>query len=216
MKTPVIFLASGRGSNFEALLEAEQRGELEMEIRAVISDRAEALVLSKAKKAQIPAHVVPFPENSAGSLEFRREQFSRELLACAGQYSPRFLVLGGFMRILPVQVIRHFQDNKLYARIVNIHPSLLPGFPGKDSYKQAFDYGAKVTGVTVHLVDEKMDHGPICAQEAFRIDDCRSEAEVQARGLEIEHRLFAKTLRWVLPENFDVIESSRRICVRSS
>ena len=86
--------------------------------------------------------------------------------------------------------------------MVNIHPSLLPAFPGLNSYAQAYRYGAKVAGVTVHLVEAEVDSGPICAQEAFSIDDCQSEEEVEKRGLAVEHQLFPQVLSWVLPEKF--------------
>ncbi|HCM40479.1 MAG: hypothetical protein A2Z97_09275 [Bdellovibrionales bacterium GWB1_52_6] len=220
MNVPFVFFASGRGSNFDAITAAGS-----FNIRALVTDRADALVIPKAKKLGIPTHVLPFPVGPAAELESRREQYGNELLSVLKPYAPRFLVLGGFMRILPRAVIQHFISGQGYSRIVNIHPSLLPSFPGRESYTQAFRYGAQVTGVTVHLVDEEMDSGPICAQEAFRIDDCKDETEVQARGLAIEHRLFVTTLQWVLPEKFEIIERKfvmpdqshvRRICVRPS
>jgi phosphoribosylglycinamide formyltransferase-1 len=109
-----------------------------------------------------------------------------------------------------------FRSERGYARVTNVHPSLLPAFPGVDSYAQAFEHGAKVAGASVHLVELEIDGGPICAQEAFGIADCASAAEVERRGLEVEHRLYPETLRWVLSEKFAVERrgSQGRICVR--
>ena len=108
------------------------------------------------------------------------------------------------------RLIEAFRDPRGYVRIVNVHPSLLPSFPGVDAYRQAFEFGAKSTGVTVHLVELAVDSGPICAQESFSIADCRSVDEVEKRGLAIEHRLFPQTLSWVLAEKFDFAGGSVR------
>jgi phosphoribosylglycinamide formyltransferase-1 len=101
-------------------------------------------------------------------------------------------------------LIEAFRSERGYSRIINIHPSLLPAFTGVSSYRQAFEFGVKTTGVTVHLVEAAVDSGPICAQEVFDIGDCKSVDEVERRGLAIEHRLFPETLKWVLPEAFSV------------
>jgi phosphoribosylglycinamide formyltransferase-1 len=106
------------------------------------------------------------------------------------------------MRILTPYLIDAFRCDKGYSRMVNIHPSLLPAFPGTHAYAQAFRYGVKITGVTVHLVEPVVDSGPICAQEAFSIEDCQSEDEVEMRGLAVEHRLYPKALNWILAERF--------------
>ena len=213
--TRVVVLASGRGSNFEALIRAIESQTLsEVRIEALISDRAQAGALDLAKKYGIPAVHVPFPDPGS-DLEKRRKLHGEMILKALEKFQPRFLVLAGYMRILSRVVLDSFRDPKGYCRIVNIHPSLLPAFPGVDSYAQAFDYGAKISGVTVHLVEEGVDSGPICAQRSFSLESFRSAREVEARGLEIEHELFPDTLNWVLKENFLIEELPQgrlRVC----
>ena len=114
------------------------------------------------------------------------------------------------MRLLGAPVLEFFKSERGYVRIVNIHPSLLPAFPGKNSYQRAFEHGCLVTGVTVHFVDEGLDSGWICAQESFSISDCQSATDVENKGLPIEHRLYVDTLKWVLPEMFEVLQSKGR------
>ena len=214
--TPITILASGRGSNFEAIEGAIRDGKLRARVAQVISDREDAPVLEKARRAGIKAAFVQLKGLS-------REAQDQALLDAIGAEKSRFLVLSGFMRILGRKVIEAFSSGTEYPRVVNVHPALLPAFPGLRSYEQAFQYGCAVTGATVHLVDEKMDHGPICAQETFSITDCRSAEEVENRGLAVEHRLYSQTLSWLLEEKFQWIErkdaalsESRRFCVRPS
>jgi phosphoribosylglycinamide formyltransferase-1 len=199
----IAVLASGRGSNFDSILASILEGRLDAEIVAVISDRAKAPVLAKAEAAGIPAIFIPPVKASAGAGEIERRQLhEKSILEALLPYRPRFLVLGGYMRILTPYLIEAFRCERGYSRMVNIHPSLLPAFPGVRSYAQAFEYGVKWTGVTVHLVEATVDGGPICAQEAFSIAHCRSVEEVEKLGLAIEHRLYPETLNWVLSERF--------------
>lgn len=198
----IAILASGRGSNFEAIHGAVLGGGLRAEIAAVVVDRAEAPVVGLARAAGAPTLVVAGEKDRA-----RHNQAVLEALASLKGVAPQFLVLAGYMRILSDELIEKFRSPRGYARIVNVHPSLLPAFPGRDSYAQAFAHGAKVTGVTVHLVESEIDSGPICAQESFSIADCRSAAEVEARGLAVEHRLYPQALDWILAERFDVEET---------
>src|SRR5262249_9045185 len=156
-----------------------------------------------ARAAGIPTVLVLWSdvtrELPAGApIEQRRKRHEEKIAAALKEFSPRFLVMAGYMRILTRHLIDLYRDPRGYTRIVNIHPSLLPAFPGVDAYRQAFEYGTKIAGATVHLVDVEVDGGPICAQEAFSIADCRSAEEVEKRGLAVEHRLFPETLRWVL------------------
>jgi phosphoribosylglycinamide formyltransferase-1 len=210
VKTPIAILASGRGSNFDAIYAAVKSGALDADIVAVVSDKADAGVLEKAKKAGLKAIAVPFVKGTS------RQDHETKILAELDQTRPKFLVLAGYMRIMTPHLIERFRSERGYSRIVNIHPSLLPAFPGVESYEQAFHAGVKVSGVTVHFVETEVDSGPICAQEAFRIDDCRSVSEVEQRGLAVEHRLYSETLKWVLPEKFDLakFEMSGRFSVR--
>jgi phosphoribosylglycinamide formyltransferase-1 len=131
--------------------------------------------------------------------------------------------MAGYMRIVTSKLIESFRSERGYTRVVNIHPSLLPAFPGTGAYAQAYRYGAAVAGATVHLVELEVDSGPICAQVAFPIRELRSEAEVEEKGKVMEQKLYPETLSWVLPERFeiemrsserDLAKASRRLCVR--
>lgn len=201
----IAVLASGRGSNFEALQAAIEEGRLNAEISVVLSNKESAPVLEKASRKKLNAKFMAAVGKEDWSLGY-----VSEIKKAGAQY----VALAGFMKILPDSFIQAFDSGRGYSRIVNVHPSLLPAFPGVDSYRQAFESGSKTTGVTVHLVDTTLDGGPICAQESFSIADCKSAEEVEARGLKIEHRLFPETLNWILTENFK-IEGGRR-CVRTS
>lgn len=201
-KIGAIVLCSGRGSNFESIAQAAQNGKIPLEILALCSDREQAPVLDRAKRRGIAAYV----------LNGDRTQRETQLLAYCEKLNPRFLVLAGYMRVLSARVIDAFRSESGYSRITNIHPSLLPAFKGLGGYTQAFNQGAKETGVTVHLVEPELDSGPILAQESFSITDCRSALEVEERGLAIEHRLYPETLAWALTEQFR-IEGNR--CLRA-
>jgi phosphoribosylglycinamide formyltransferase-1 len=228
--TPIAVLASGRGSNFEAVYKAIQTKKLSAEIVAVVSDQPQAYVLERARGLGLKTIVVPstrgpkgllsedpkglLSEGTPGLLSERRRIHEEEILAELLPLGPRFLVLAGYMRIVTPLLIDSFRCDRGYSRMVNIHPSLLPAFPGVHSYAQAFQYGVKWTGATVHLVDYAVDGGPICAQKAFSIADCRSEAEVEERGLAVEHRLLPEALKWILPEKFTLENrSGGRFCV---
>ncbi len=213
---PIVVFASGRGSNFAAIHKAIQHHELEAEIVAVISDRSDALVLSQAREFGVPALHIPVPEKKSDRLmtDLRREHEDL-ILKELKRFNPQFLIMAGYMRILTPHLIEAFRSERGYSRIVNIHPSILPSFPGIHAYAQAFRYGAKVTGVTVHLVEVEVDAGPICAQESFSMVDCQSELDVEQRGLAVEHRIFPQTLKWILSEDF-ILEQrlEGRFCVR--
>lgn len=217
--TPIVVLASGRGSNFDAIVAAIRADKLNAEICAVISDKADAAVLAKAKAVGIPAIALPVSEKQKSlGLADRRKSYDETLIKAIKVFSPRFLVMAGYMRVASSVLIESFRSVRGYTRIINIHPSLLPSFPGTNSYAQAYAHGAKITGVTVHLVEVDVDSGPICAQEAFSIADCKSAAEVEMRGLEVEHRLYPATLSWLLAERFEletrVQDKIRRLSVR--
>jgi phosphoribosylglycinamide formyltransferase-1 len=198
--TPKIaVLASGRGSNFEAIARAITAKTLQAEICLVASDKAHALVLEKAKALGIHTLV---------------EKDQKKLKAALLELKVDFIVLAGFMRILTEDFIQAFSDPRGFSRIINIHPSMLPAYPGLDSYKQAFEAKVSETGVTVHLVDSGIDTGPICAQKSFSIADCQSLDEVERRGLLIEHQLYPETLNWILKNNFELSEKKGRLHVQ--
>ena len=205
---PISFFASGRGGNFEAVQRAILQGKLNAKTTVLVCDRPGAPVIEKAQKLDVPVLVIPAQKGST------REEHEKEIVRQLKPFQPKFLVLGGYMRLMTDYLIEEFNSKNGYKRIVNIHPSLLPSFPGQQAYAQAFHYGVKTTGVTVHLVEQAMDSGPICAQESFDISDCRSVEEVEKKGLAIEHRLYPETLNWVLSEKFEMIRG--RVCVRKN
>jgi phosphoribosylglycinamide formyltransferase-1 len=233
LKVPIVVLASGRGSNFQAILKAIELGILEAEVRALIVDRKDAGAIQIAEAAQIPVEIVEPPRSSSGAaksfaknfdgmgdserLEMRKRH-DEAILRASSSYFPKFLVLAGYKRVIGTRLIEAFRSERGYSRIINIHPSLLPAFPGLGSYKSAFQYGVKATGVTVHLVEAEVDQGPVCAQQAFEIGDCKNAEDVEKRGLAVEHKLYSETLGWVLPERFEIEsrgtnEKDRRTCV---
>lgn len=200
---PIAVAASGRGSNFDALMNAIDQGVLPARIVMLICNKPDAPVIRKAEDRAIPVRLVRSDE------EFR--------IAVEGaEVRPHFLVLAGYMRVLSRNVLEAFRSDQGYYRVVNIHPSLLPDLPGLGSYERALKERRALTGVTVHLVTEGVDEGPICAQESFSISDVGPSdlAEVEKRGLAIEHRLYPSTLKWVLRDAFEIHQEDGRAYVR--
>lgn len=179
-------LGSGKGSNFVAIAEACARNELNAEVRLVISDVPDAGILERAGERNIPnRHLEPGPFRTKLSEE--AEAAYVEALRAAGA---EWIVLAGFMRILKGGFLRAFP-----LRVVNIHPSLLPSFPGLRAWQQALDYGVKHTGVTVHLVDQGVDTGPIVSQATVPVLDDDTPERLHTRIQEVEHRLYPEALQ---------------------
>jgi phosphoribosylglycinamide formyltransferase 1 len=183
----IAVLCSGNGSNLKAIINAIKSGKLYAEIAVVISDKKDAFALTRAKKAKIPTRVIE-PGNFKN-----RESFDRELVSGLKAYKVQLVCLAGFMRILSKVMVQKFD-----GRILNIHPALLPSFPGAHAVHDAYLSGVKVTGVTVHIVDEKVDHGPILLQEALEIRKKESLEELLSRIHRIEHRLYPKAISMML------------------
>ena len=179
-------LLSGRGSNFEAIADSIKAGRLHAEIAIVISNRAEAPGLESAKGRGLNAQLIP----SKGRI---REEHDADVVAALKQAQVDLVCLAGYMRLLSPDFIRAFPN-----RIVNIHPSLLPAFPGMDAQKQALEYGVKVTGCTVHFVDEHLDHGPIILQKTVPVLDGDDVPTLSARILEQEHAAYSEAIALVL------------------
>jgi len=179
-------LISGRGSNLQALVDAAARGELGGEIAVVVSNVESAAGLERARKAAVPAH---FCDHRGRP----REDFDQEVLQLLAAHHVDLVCLAGFMRLLSSRFIRAYA-----GRILNVHPSLLPAFPGREPQRQALAYGVKVSGATVHLVDEGLDSGPILLQEAVPVRGADTEETLAARILEVEHRLYPRAARIVL------------------
>ena len=192
-------LVSGRGSNLQALVDAARRGELGGEVGVVVSNVETALALERARTAGIPA---VFRDHRGK----KREEFDAGVVEILRAHHVDLVCLAGFMRLLSPVFIRAFP-----GRILNIHPALLPAFPGKDAQRQAWEHGAKVSGATVHLVDEGLDSGPIVAQEAVAVLSSDTPESLAARILEVEHCLYPRAVRIMLESRCRV--EGRRVIV---
>ena len=185
-------LLSGRGSNFEAIADNVAAGKLDANIAIVISNRADAPGIDSARRRGLNALVIP----SKGKV---REEHDREVVAALREHQVDLVCLAGYMRLLSPWFVQQFPN-----RIVNIHPSLLPAFPGLDAQKQAFDYGVKVSGCTVHFVDENLDHGAIILQKTVPVLAEDDDHTLAARILEQEHIAYSEAIAIVLAGEYDV------------
>ena len=177
-------MASGRGSNFQAIIDAELRKETpDVEIVQLIVNNPEAYAVERAKKNNIPYEIID-------STKMTREEFDREAIKIFENKEIQFIVLAGFMRILSP-----FFINKYKNKILNIHPSLLPAFPGAHAHRDTLKYGAKVSGCTAHIVDEGIDSGPIILQSTVKIDADETEDSLSAKILVHEHKILPKALQ---------------------
>jgi phosphoribosylglycinamide formyltransferase-1 len=182
-RVPIAILISGRGTNMVALVRAAQAGTLAADVRLVVSNKADAAGLERARELGVPTAVLShkgYPD---------RESFDAALADLLQSHGVRVVALAGFMRVLTPTFLRRFPE-----RVVNIHPALLPSFPGMHAQRQALEYGVKVAGCTVHLVDEGTDTGPILAQAVVEVRDDDDEDTLSARILEAENRLYAAAL----------------------
>ena len=181
----IVVLISGNGSNLQAILDAVKTGELPARVAAVVSDRADAHGLSRAKRAGVTAHVVARDEYS------NRAEFESALLRCVESFAPDLIALAGFMRVLPGDFVARFA-----RRIINIHPSLLPKFKGLNTHQRALAAGESEHGATVHFVTKELDAGPIILQSAVAIAPGDDAETLRARVLREEHRLYPRAIRW--------------------
>jgi phosphoribosylglycinamide formyltransferase 1 len=179
-------LLSGRGSNFAAIADHAGNGSIDASIAVVISNRADAPGLRIAREHGIRAIALP----SSG---VDRETYDRALIETLGMYKPDLICLAGYLRVLSAGFVRRFPN-----LILNIHPSLLPAFPGLDAQRQALEYGVKVTGCTVHFVDEYLDAGPVVMQAAVPVFDDDTVEVLSARILAEEHRIYPEAIRLIL------------------
>jgi phosphoribosylglycinamide formyltransferase 1 len=191
-------LLSGRGSNFEALADSVSAGRIpNAEISVVISNKQGAPGLERAAARNIPARAIP-------SKGLEREAYDRQVAAVLHEYKVDLICLAGYMRLLSPYFVAAFPQ-----RILNIHPSLLPSFPGLESQKQALDYGVKFAGCTVHFVDENLDAGPIILQSAVPVLDADDEHTLSERILKEEHRIYTQAVKIILEGNYKI--AGRRV-----
>ena len=193
----LVILISGRGSNMAAILEAVRAGEIAAQVAGVISNRPGAAGLSLAAARGVPTLVV----DHGGFAE--RGAFERELAAAIDALHPDLIVLAGFMRVLGADFVGRYA-----GRLLNIHPSLLPAYPGLHTHRRALADGVKVHGCTVHFVTLDVDHGPIVAQAAVPVLEGDDEASLAARVLSAEHRILVAAVRWFCDERL-VIDGNR-------
>lgn len=186
-------LLSGRGSNFVAIADSIDAGRIpDTRIAVVISNKADAPGIATARARGLNAVVIP----SKGK---PREEHDREVVAALNENRVELVCLAGYMRLLSPWFVQQFPH-----RIMNIHPSLLPAFPGLEAQEQAFAYGVKVSGCTVHFVDEELDHGAIIVQKSVQVNDDDDEHTLSARILEQEHLAYPEAIRIVLAGKFEI------------
>jgi len=202
MKKRIGVLLSGRGSNFEALADSVSAGGIpDAEIALVLSNREGAPGIDRARARGLPTLVIP-------SKGLEREVYDRQVVLALREAGVELVCLAGYMRLLSPYFVAAFPQ-----RILNIHPSLLPSFPGLESQKQALDYGVKFAGCTVHFVDENLDAGPIVLQAVVRVEDGDNEDTLSARILKEEHRIYSEAVKIVCEGKFKI--AGRRVLLTS-
>lgn len=239
-KLRLAVLISGGGTNLQAILDRALVGELPAEVVVVVSDRADAFGLNRARNVDIPTRVVDYRgyldgrtgKSEANALWIdwealdnaqqilkapdpgrRRDRLrrlvlaERELIGILDEYEPDYVCLAGFMRLLTPFFVRHYNRDGGW-RILNIHPALLPSFPGERGYEDTFAYGCRWGGVTVHFVDEGEDSGPIIAQAIYPLWPDDNLASVRERGLQLEYEVYSQCIRWLAAEQIAVEERS--------
>jgi phosphoribosylglycinamide formyltransferase-1 len=182
----IAVFASGQGTNFQAIADAVREGKLDVSIELLVCDKPSAPVVERASRAGVDAFVFKpkdYPD---------REAYETEIVAELSKRGVELVVLAGYMRILTSAIVEPY-----YGRMINVHPSLLPAFPGVNAMGQALDYGVKLTGVTVHYVDGGLDSGPIIAQEVVPIHDGENIESLSERVQVVERELYPKVIGWI-------------------
>ncbi|MDP3439257.1 MAG: phosphoribosylglycinamide formyltransferase [Azonexus sp.] len=201
----IVILISGRGSNMEALIAARDAGQLPVNIAAVISNRPQAQGLETAARAGIPTQYIDH-KSFAG-----REEFDAALADCIDTFAPDLVVLAGFMRILTDAFVNHYA-----GRLMNIHPSLLPSFPGLHTHQRALEEGVRIHGCTVHFVTPTLDHGPVIIQAAVPVLDGDDESSLAARILRQEHQIYPQAVRWFAEGRLQLVDGRVRLAAELS
>ncbi|SHE43958.1 phosphoribosylglycinamide formyltransferase [Schwartzia succinivorans] len=192
-KEKIGVLCSGRGTNLQSIIAAVESGQIPAPIGVVLTDKPDVMALERAEKAGIPNFCVNRKECSD------KQEFEEKLVEKLREHGVTLVVLAGFMRILSPYFVRAFK-----GRILNIHPALLPSFPGAHAHRDVLEYGVKVSGVTVHFVDEGMDSGPIILQAAVPVEDDDTEDTLAARVLVEEHKIYPRAIELYLKNKLKV------------
>ncbi len=195
--TRMAILVSGRGTNMESICRKIESGDLPAELTFIASDNPGSSGLQKAQKAGLRTEVLPYHSGNRKAAEEHLARLIKET-------HTEWIVLAGFMKILSSEFVRQHQ-----GKIVNIHPSILPSFPGAKGIEDAWNYGVKITGVTVHLVDEEVDHGIILAQIPVMVEESDSIEDLEGKIHSVEHNIYWKTLKELIGGNLVKIEGRR-------
>jgi len=180
----IAVFASGRGTNFAAIIKAVKKGKIKANLSLLVCDNPSAKAIGRAKRAGIKVALVKREDFAT------KKDFEDKIIQHLAEDNIDLIVLAGFMRILSPELVARYKN-----KILNIHPAILPSFKGTEGIKDAFDYGVKVTGVTVHFVDEKMDHGPIILQKAVKIEEDDTLESLEAKIHKVEHQLYPEAIR---------------------
>ncbi|MDZ7761196.1 MAG: phosphoribosylglycinamide formyltransferase [Desulfovermiculus sp.] len=193
MPLPIAVLISGGGSNLQALIDRIEQGVLDARIQVVVSNVPKVKGLERAHKHGIPTRVVPQSEYAS------RQAHDQAIIGILQDFGVRAVCLAGYMRLISPVFVQAFPN-----RILNIHPSLLPSFPGLQAQKQAADYGVRLSGATVHFVDEELDHGPMIIQAAVPVNPGDNEHHVSQRILTLEHRIYPQAMQWLAEDRLRI------------
>ena len=194
----IAVLVSGRGTNLQAIINAIKKGTIDGRINIVLSDKPEAHALKRAEKEGIKTQVVNYKSYSS------KEEYEQEIMKHIDNYSIDLIVLAGYMRILSPNFIKKYP-----YRIINIHPALLPSFPGLNAQMQALKYGVKISGCTVHFVNEGVDSGPIILQKSIKVKQSDDEVSLSKRILKYEHLLLPRAIQLFSQNKIQIIDNKR-------
>ncbi len=205
----IAILASGNGSNAENILKLAAEHPEWLDVRAVITDNPGAYVIERSQKFKAECLVIPFEKKA--TIEEGKNAHESRILGVLRERGVEWVCLAGYQRILSHKFIEEFYDlNLIASRVINIHPSLLPSFRGKDAYTQAYDFGVKLSGVTLHFVDSGVDTGPIFLQGHFERFENDTPEQFVARGLEVEYRLYRRGLELLAREKVRGVRTQNR------
>ncbi|MDD5432952.1 MAG: phosphoribosylglycinamide formyltransferase [Candidatus Omnitrophica bacterium] len=189
----IAVFASGRGSNFQALVNARKKGIFKANLSLLVCDNPQAPVIKKANIAKIKVALV-----KRGDF-LSKKDFEKKIIEHLKENKINLIIMAGFMRMLSADFVKAYS-----GRIINVHPALLPAFKGATAIKDAFDYGVKVTGVTIHFVDQEMDHGPIILQEEVCVKETDTLESLEEKIHKVEHRLYPEAIRLILKGNLKI------------